>query len=165
MKRLLLAGLLIAGLSAANSYAQMGQDMRKEIDNEVQRSHMTEDKELINKTGIQEEGKMSNEGDVTKHQEMMMGHGEMMNNMKDMAYDMSNMMNDISRMIGRLSAEEREASKENISDMANMMRQICSEMTNMSDSMESGMMTDSEMAMMKGRVMEMQENISGLKNK
>ena len=165
MKRFLLAVLLIAGLSGENTYAQMGHDMRKEIDNEIQRSGMTEEKDLINKTGILDEGKMPEEGNVTKHQEMMMGHGEMMNNMKDMAYDMSNMMNDISRMIGKLSAEERETSKENISDMANMMRQICSEISNMSDTMESGMVTDAEMTMMKSRVMEMQGNISVLKNK
>lgn len=143
----------------------MGHEMRKEIDDEIQRSHMTEEKSYINKDGIQEEGKMSDEGDITKHQEMMVGHGEMMNSMKDMAYDLSNMMNDMSRMIGRLSAEEREASKENISDMANMMKQMCSEMNNMSDTMESGMITDSEMAMMKSRVMEIQESISALKNK
>lgn len=165
MKRLLLAVLLITGLSGGNVYAQMGHDMRKEIDDEVQRSRMTEEKDLINKNGILEEGKMSDEGDITKHQVMMIGHGEMMNNMKDMVYDLSNMMNDISRIIGRLSTAERESSKENITDMANMMRQICSEMTNMSDTMESGMMTDSEMTMMKSRVMEMQGNISVLKNK
>ena len=159
MKYFLLAGLLIAGLFGGNACAQMGHDMRKEIDDEIQRSHMADEKNFINKDGILEKE------NVTTNQEMMVGHGEMMNNMKDMVYDMSNMMNDISRMIGKLSATEREASKENINDLSNMMKQICSEMTNMSDIMESGMMTDSEMTMMKGRVMEMQENISVLKNK
>ncbi|MDO8282523.1 MAG: hypothetical protein Q7U10_07865 [Thermodesulfovibrionia bacterium] len=165
MKRLLLAVLLITGLSAANTYAQMGQDIRKEIEDEIQHSRMSEEKDLINKNGIMEKGKMSEEGDITTHQEMMMGHGEMMNNMKDMVYDMSNMMNDISRMTGRLSAAEREVSKDRISDLTRMMKQISYEMNNMSDTMESGMITDSEMTMMKSRVMEMQENISVLKNK
>lgn len=165
MKRLLLAVLFIAGLSAADSYAQMDHDMRREIDNEIQHNQMSKEKEMINKDALMKEGRISAEGNVTTHQEMMMGHGEMMNNMKDMAYDMSNMINDMSRMIGKLSAAERETSKDHINDLARMMKQISYEMNNISDTMESGMITDSEMTMMKSRVMEMQESISGLKNK
>lgn len=165
MKRLLLAVLFITGLSVTNSYALMDHDMMREIDGEVQNINMADEKGMINKDALHKDGKISDEGNVTARQEMMVGHGEMMNNMKDMVYDMSNMMNDMSRMIGRLSAAEREAAKDRISDLVRMMKQLSYEMNNMSDVMESGMITDSEMTMMKSRLIEMQENMSVLKNK
>ncbi|MBI4844079.1 MAG: hypothetical protein HY809_07145 [Nitrospirae bacterium] len=163
MKQLFWASLLFTWILATSSYAQMGHEMMKEIDDEVQHSRMGGDKGIINKDNLQEGSKMQGEGGVALKEELMMGHQEMMNGMKDISYDMSNMMNDISRAIGAMSAAERERSQEKLKDISNLMKQICSEMNNMSEAIERGMMTDADMTMMKSRVMEMQESASSLK--
>jgi hypothetical protein len=163
MKRILLAAALIMGLSYTNSFAQMDHGMMREIDKDIQNSTMMEQKELIDKGALTEKGRMQHEGGISLQPELMMGHSEMMDSLKDLTYDMSNMMNYFSRIIGNMSGSEREKSKKKLQDVANMMRQICSEMGNMANIMESGMITDAEMTMMRSRVMEMQESVSELR--
>lgn len=155
MKRLFLLIMLITGLPAANVHAQMGHDMMREIDNEVQRGHMYEEQKLIDEDILKEKRKMS-------EPELIMGHHEMMNGMEDLTHDMAYMLKDISSAIKSISDIERKRSKYEIRDIANMMRQLCSEMSNMSDILESGMITDAEMTMMRSRVMEMEESVAGL---
>ena len=163
MKRILLAAFLIIGLSYTNSSAQMDREMMREIDKDIQHSTMMEQNELIDKAALKEGERMPQEVGITMQPELMMGHSEMMASIRDMTYDMSNMMNSFSRMIGSMSGAEREKSREKIQDVANMMRQVSSEMGSMASVMESGMITDAEMKMMRSRVMEMQDSVSELR--
>ncbi len=164
MRYLLLYAALIIALSASNSLAQMDHNMMREIDNDIQHGPITGEKNLIDKNALKGDTKMPSEGGVTMQPELMMGHHEIMENMKEMTYDMSFMINDISRTINTLAEAERGRAKSKIIDITNMMRQVSSEMQKMADTLESGMITDSEMSLMRSRVTEIQEGVSELKD-
>lgn len=135
MKHVFLILILISGLVATYSFAQMGHGMMRDKTGEMGHSQMMDDK---------------------GH---MMEHSKMMDDMMGMTHEMSEIMHDMAEMMGEMSEMSRDMSREKMHKMSNIMRDMCAEMNKMPDMMDKGMATEEEMRMMHNRMMEMQKQM------
>jgi len=134
MKRIFLAIILIIGLAAAYSFAQMGGE---------------------NGGMMEQKHEMMQKGEHMMEHKGMMSHEDMMGNMMDMIDQMSAIMGNMSEMM-------EDMPKENVHNLSRMMKDVCSEMNKMSGMMDSGMATEKDMNAMHERINKMQKRMSDM---
>jgi len=124
IRNLIIGGILFA-LSCSYGFAQMGHGM-------MRGGHMM---------GKEHMKDMMGEG-------YMMDHDEMMDMMRGMTRDMTEMMQRMSEIMGRVQPMD----KQRMHQMAEMMRDIASEINRMSFMMDRGNITRDEMDDLKERI-------------
>jgi methyl-accepting chemotaxis protein len=135
MRHILITTVLILYLAVSNSFAQMGHGM-------MRGGHMMGEEHM---RGMMEEGQM-------------MDHEEMMSTMTEMTGQITEMMQGVTRMMNQSSP----ADKERMHKLANMIRDLASEMNRISFMMERGDATEEEMKDLQMRIREIKRSMQGL---
>jgi hypothetical protein len=149
MKRIFFAIILVTGLVATYSFAQMSGGMMG-TDKGGHGSMM----EGQHQHGDMGQGMMEKDEHMMDYKGMM-SHENMTGNMMEMMHQMSDMMHD---MGGKMV----DMPKDKMHNMSGMMRDMCTEMNRMSGMMDSGMANEKDMNAMHERMNEMQKKMSGM---
>ncbi len=141
MKGTLILTIFIIVLTAAPGFAQMGHGMMR-------------DSQMMGQEGMHGQQGMGSG--------RMMGHQQMMGNIKGMTRDMSNIMGRVSETMGNLADTGVDASRENMSRMSDLMRDMAAEMNRMSWIMDKGISTEEEIRDIQNRMMKIDRRMNEL---
>ncbi len=95
----------------------------------------------------------------------MMEHSKMMDRMQGTILDMSGIMRRMSEMMSSMSNMSADMSRDERHKMAVIMRDLCTEINNMSEMMDKGMVTEGERDEMYDRMTELQKKMSEMRMK
>lgn len=103
-------------------------------------------------------GGSENKSEAMIHGGMMMDHDQMTGHMMGRMQQMAEMMGSMSEMMKHMP-------KGNASSMADMIQEMCGEMTQMSTMMKIGRASEEQMNQMSERMSEMKKRLSEMQNK